>query len=204
MENGPQITETPSIAASTNSPSASFNVGVEDALSNAVTLTVARSEATIAGHVIFTFAKKGPLTCHDLLKCESTFALLSKLEAEGAHLSEPALLATVDEDGTARSVYITPKPDPQFRDYAVWVGMVNETITQLKAKQVGFYLCKDSLEPEALSDLASQAVRSLIEARSVRDICLIVGRHAYNEVLSTALTLKQELDSTQASVHVLH
>lgn len=204
MEQIPEITDTPTVLQGTNSPSAALNIGVEPLLDNAVTITVARAEANIAGHVIVTFAKKGPLTCPDLLKARTTFELLSRAEREGVDISEPALLATIDDFGVARSVYLTPRPDSQFRDFAVWVGTVTETLGNLKATQVGLYLCKDSLEADALSDLVSQAVRSLVEAKVAKDICLIVGNHAYNEVLATALTLKHELDGGQTSVHVLH
>lgn len=204
MEHTPEFTDMPTVGEGTNVPSASATIGVEPMLDNAVTITVARAESNIAGHVIVSFAKKGPLTCRDLLKEKTTFDLLSKAESEGVEIAEPALLATIDDKGMARTVYLTPRPDPQFRDFAVWVGMVTETLTNLKASQVGIYLCKDSLQPDMISDLVSQAVRSLVEAKAARDICLIVGKHAYNEVLSTALLLKQELDGGQASVHVLH
>lgn len=204
MDHSPEITEKPSLTNSSSAPSASPSIGVEPVLDNVVTLTVARAESTILGHVIVTFAKKGSLTCQDLLKCKTTFELLTKAEQEGVSISEPALLATIDDNDVARTVYITPKPDHQFRDFAVWIGMVTETLANLKATQVGLYLCKESLDGDIISDLVSQVVRSLVDTKGIRDICLVVGRHAYNEVLSTALTLKHELDGTQASVHVLH
>lgn len=169
-----------------------------------VTLTVARHEDTIAGHVIVTFAKQGSLTCHDLLNCKSTSELLLRAERDGIKTDEPALLATVDDYGVARTVYLTPLPNNNFRDFAVWVGQVTETLTNLKSRNIGFYLCRDSLKADALSDLISQVIRSIVETKIADDICLVVGNHAYNEILSTALTLKHELDGVSGKVHVLH
>lgn len=169
-----------------------------------VTLTVARHEDTIAGHLIVTFAKKGTLTCSDLLSCKSTSELLLRAEKEGTKTDEPALLATVDDYGVARTVYLTPMPAANFRDFAIWVGQVTDTLTHLKSKNIGFYLCKDSLNADALSDLMSQVIRSIVETKLVDDICLVVGNHAYNEILNTALALKHELDGVAGKVHVLH
>lgn len=172
--------------------------------SGAVTLTVARHENTIAGHLIVTFAKKGSLTCHDLLACKSTSELLERAEKDGINQDEPALLATVDDLGVARTVYLTPIPNHNFRDFAIWVGQVTDTLANLKARNLGFYLCKESLNPDALSDLISQVIRSIVEAKLADDICLVVGNHAYNEILNTALGLKHELDGVSGKVHVLH
>ena len=169
-----------------------------------VTLTVARHEDTIAGHLIVTFAKRGTLTCSDLLGCKSTSELLIRAEKEGTKTDEPALLATVDDYGVARTVYLTPLPNNNFRDFAIWVGQVTDTLTNLKARNLGFYLCKDSLNTDALSDLMAQVIRSIVEAKLADDICLVVGNHAYNEILDTALTLKHELDGVVGKVHVLH
>lgn len=169
-----------------------------------VTLTVARHEDTIAGHLIVTFAKKGSLSCSDLLSCKSTSELLLRAEKDGTKLDEPALLATVDDYGVARTVYLTPMPANNFRDFAIWVGQVTDTLSNLKTKNVGFYLCRDSLNTDALSDLMSQVIRSIVETKLVNDICLVVGNHAYNEILDTALALKHELDGVAGKVHVLH
>jgi hypothetical protein len=202
MERTPDIS-TPSSQQEGHGPSIIRQVTSEN-LNPSVTLTVARAESTILGHVIVTFAKKGNLSCKDLLNCPTTFALLSKAEDEGVDITEPALLATIDDQGVGRSVYLTPRPDPQFRDFAVWIGNVTETLSNLKTKQVGLYLCKDSLDHDSLNDLVCQVIRSLVEAGIVQDICLIVGRHGYNDVLATALSLKHELDGPRASIHVLH
>lgn len=169
-----------------------------------VTLTVARHEDTIAGHLIVTFAKRGSLTCSDLLSCKSTSELLLRAEKEGTKTDEPALLATVDDHGTARTVYLTPLPNNNFRDFAIWVGQVTDTLTNLKARNLGFYLCKESLGADALSELMGQVIRSIVEAKLADDICLVVGNHAYNEILETALSLKHELDGVVGKVHVLH
>lgn len=169
-----------------------------------VTLTVARHEETIAGHIVVTFAKPGTLTCSDLLNCKSTSELLLRAEQEGIKTDEPALVATVDDFGVARTVYLTPQPNNNFRDFAVWVGQVTDTLASLKARNIGFYLCKNSLNPDALSELMSQVIRSIVEIKLADDICLIVGNHAYNEILNTALSLKHELDGVTGKIHVLH
>ena len=160
MDQIPKFTSKPSLTADSRSPTIATVNEIEASLETAVTLTVARSEAAIRGHVIVTFAKHGPLGCSDLLKCATTFELLSRAESEGVKIVEPALLATIDDQGIARTVYLTPRPDPQFRDYAHWVGTVTEVLNSLKAQQVGLYLCNDSLEKGALSDLVCQLVRS--------------------------------------------
>lgn len=169
-----------------------------------VTLTVARHEDTIAGHVVVTFAKPGTLSCHDLLSCKSTSELLLRAERDGVKTDEAALVATVDDYGVARTVYVTPQPQNNFRDFAIWVGNVTDTLANLKARNIGFYLCKDSLATDSLADLMSQVIRSIVEIKLADDICLIVGNHAYNEILNTALALKQELDGVSGKVHVLH
>ncbi|MCX6124575.1 MAG: hypothetical protein NTV34_07465, partial [Proteobacteria bacterium] len=151
MDQIPKFTSKPSITAGTRAPSIAPVNEIETSLETAVTLTVARSESAIIGHVIVTFAKHGQITCSDLLKCATMFELLSRAESEGVKIAEPALLATIDDQGIARTVYLTPRPDPQFRDYAQWVGTVTEVLSSLKAQQVGLYLCKDSLEKGALS-----------------------------------------------------
>jgi hypothetical protein len=200
MDRSPEITGTPEASQANLIDGSSPQV----AFSGPVTLSIARDEQTIAGHIIVTFAKSGPLTCTDLLKYQTTADLLSHAETHGVSISEPALLAVTSSAGEARTIYITPPPQNNFRDFAIWVGQVSETLSNLKAKNVGFYLCKDSLPNESLMDLVSQVVRSAVDAQVAMDISLVVGNYPYNEILAMALELKQELESTQTSVHVIH
>ena len=204
MSEGPGFTETPKIELKQAGSSTPSIESVESSLGKAITITIAKAEETVLDHVIVTFAKKGRLTCQDLLKSRSTFELLAKAENEGVNTTEPALLAISDEAGIARTIYLTPMPESHFRDFAVWVGNVTETLINLKARKVGIYLCNDTLDRESISELVSQVVRALVESSPVKNISLIVGKHAYNQILNTALLLKNELESGTSSIHILH
>jgi hypothetical protein len=108
------------------------------------------------------------------------------------------------EEGQARRVFVTPCPGDNFRDYAVWVGMVTETVSNLKVRKVALYPCPGALSDENSFELTSQLVRALIEANAADEVALIVGRYNYNKLLNMALELKSELKTANNSIHVIH
>jgi hypothetical protein len=203
MDHIPEITTAPTSDTS-RSPSINSEPPNDQLRTSNFTLRVARTEDDIADHFVVTFAKSGTLTIQDLLKEPSISQLLQSAENFGVNISEPALLAVADDVSQARTIYLTPTPNNSFRDFAVWVGHVSHTIEQLKTKKVGLYLCKDSLPSEQLKELINQTIRVFVENKIANDICLIVGQHAYTDILSTALQLKQELDGPYAALHILH
>jgi hypothetical protein len=107
-------------------------------------------------------------------------------------------------DGEARRVFVTPCPEDNFRDYAVWVGLVTDTVSQLKVRKVALYPCPGALSDENSFELTSQLVRALIEANAADQVAFVVGRYNYNKLLNMALELKNELKTPTTSIHVLH
>ena len=180
--------------------------GVEPtlSLSGGVTISLAHRESDLFQKLVVCFTKKGSISCERLMTCSSTLDMLALAEMEGTSLSEPALLAITGEDEIARTVYMTPAPGANFRDFAVWVGSVTETVGYLKARSVAIYLAKDSLDSSDIAELTCQFVRSLVEAKAVDEVSLFIGRHDYNQTLNLALSLKNELNSSEVTVTVLH
>lgn len=169
-----------------------------------ITLSLAVNDRDIIDHLVITFAKPGAVACKDMLGESSTSRLLFELEQKGQNVKEPSLMGIVGDDGEARRVFVTPCPGGNFRDYAVWVGLVTDTVIQLKVRKVALYPCPGALNDEDSFELTSQLVRSLIEAKAADQVALVVGRYSYNKLLNMALELKQELKSDTTSIHVLH
>jgi hypothetical protein len=169
-----------------------------------ITLSLAVDDADLRDHLVITFAKNGALECPDMISEPSTSKLLYEIELKGQNVTEPSLMAIASEDGVARRVFITPCPAPNFRDYAVWVGLVTETVQNLKARNVALYPCHGSLTDENSFELVGQLVRALLDAKCAENVALIVGRYNYNKLVNLALELKTELKSDTMSIRVIH
>lgn len=169
-----------------------------------ITLSLAIDDADLRDHLVVTFAKTGNLECPDMISEASTSKLLYEIELKGQNVTEPSLMAIAGEDGVARRVFVTPCPSPNFRDYAVWVGLVTETVQNLKARSVALYPCHGSLTDENSFELVGQLVRALLDAKCTDSVALIVGRYNYNKLLNLALELKTELKSETTSIRVVH
>jgi hypothetical protein len=169
-----------------------------------ITLSLAVDDADLRDHLVITFAKNGALECPDMISEPSTSKLLYEIELKGQNVTEPSLMAIASEDGVARRVFITPCPAPNFRDYAVWVGLVTETVQNLKARNVALYPCHGSLTDENSFELVGQLVRALLDAKCADNVALIVGRYNYNKLVNLALELKTELKSDTMSIRVIH
>jgi hypothetical protein len=171
---------------------------------NGITISLAVNDRDIADHLVITFAKKGAVACPEMLEETSTARLLYDLELKGQSVHEPSLMGIAGENGEARRVFVTPCPGDNFRDYAVWVGLVTETVSNLKVRKVALYPCPGALSDENSFELTSQLVRALIEANAANEVALIVGRYNYNKLLNMALELKSELKTPTTSIHVIH
>ena len=169
-----------------------------------ITLSLAINDSDLTDHLVITFAKHGELSCPELLEGDSTSRLLYEIERKGQSVTEPSLMGIAGGDGMARRVFITPCPGDNFRDYAVWVGLVTETVLNLKARNVALYPCPGALSEENAFELISQLVRALIEAKGTDNVAFIVGRYNYNKLLNMALELKHELKSVTTPIHVIH
>jgi len=180
-------------------------VGPDESKSlHGITLLLAIDDHDISDHLVITFAKHGAVACPDMLEGNSTSRLLYELERQGQNVTEPSLMGIASDTGEARRVFVTPCPGDNFRDYAVWVGMVTETVINMKARKVALYPCPGALTDENAFDLTSQLVRSLLEARAADQVALIVGRYNYNKLLNMALELKTELKTPTTAIHVIH
>jgi hypothetical protein len=169
-----------------------------------IVISLAINDQDIADHLVVTFAKTGAVACTDMLEESSTSRLLYELELKGQNVKEPSLMGIASDSGEARRVFVTPCPDDNFRDYAVWVGMVSETIANLKVRKIALYPCPGALSDESSFELTSQLVRALIESKTADEVALIVGRYEYNKLLNMALELKTELTGPQSTIHVVH
>lgn len=174
------------------------------AKSRTITLSLAIDDVDLTDHLVVTFAKNGLLDCPNMLTENSTSKLLYEIEKNGQKVEEPSLMAIADDHGQARRVFVTPCPSPNFRDYAVWVGLVAETVQNLKARNVALYPCHGSLTDENTFELIAQLVRSLLDANSAESVALIVGRYNYNKLLNLALELKNEFTSDTTTINVVH
>jgi len=192
-------------SASTDSKPALTLVGQDDAKPSAgITLLLALDDHDISDHLVITFAKQGPVACPDMLEENSTSRLLYELECQGQNVIEPSLMGIASETGEARRVFVTPCPADNFRDYAVWVGMVTETVINMKARKIALYPCPGALTDENAFELTSQLVRSLLEANAADQVAFVVGRYNYNRLLNMALELKAELKTPTSAIHVIH
>lgn len=197
IEIDPQIQSTPSAQAGEEpSPATQRQQGI--------VISLAVNDQDIADHLVVTFAKKGAVACAEMIEETSTSKLLYEIELKGQSVHEPSLMGVATEDGEARRVFVTPCPGDNFRDYAVWVGMVTETVSNLKVRKVALYPCPGALNDESSFELTSQLVRALIEANAADEVALIVGRYNYNKLLNMALELKSELKTASNSIHVIH
>lgn len=197
-----ETTDTPTTTQSSVNATGSTSSTAQP--TEAITLSLAVDDADLRDHLVITFAKNGALECPDMISEPSTSKLLYEIELKGQNVTEPSLMAIAGEDGVARRVFITPCPAPNFRDYAVWVGLVTETVQNLKARNVALYPCHGSLTDENSFELVGQLVRALLDAKCADNVALIVGRYNYNKLVNLALELKTELKSDTMSIRVIH
>lgn len=185
-------------------PQLTVLVSTEHDPGHGITLSLAVDDLDLTDHLVITFAKEGAVACKQMLEETSTSKLLYEIEQQGQDVIEPSLMGIVDDNGVARRVFVTPCPGDNFRDYAVWVGLVTETVVNLKARNIALYPCPGALSDESAFELTSQLVRSLIEANAADNVAFIVGRYNYNELLNTALDLKNELKSPTNFITIIH
>jgi hypothetical protein len=204
MSTEPFVGQTDLHAPST--PSIETSIGSEPNSSTVrtITLSLAIDDFDLTNYLVVTFAKNGSLQCPDMLLENSTSKLLYDIEQKGQDVTEPSLMAIAGDDGVARRVFVTPCPAPNFRDYAVWVGLVSETVQNLKARNVALYPCHGSLTDENTFELVSQLMRALLDGNSSDNVALIVGRYNYNKLLNLLLELKSELKNENTSIKVVH
>jgi hypothetical protein len=169
-----------------------------------IKLSLAVDDRDITDHLVITFAKNGTVPYQEMLEQGSTSHLLYELERHGQNVTEPFLMAIAGEDGSSRRIFVTPCPDDNFRDYAVWVGMVTETIVNLKSRNVALYPCVGAISNTNAVELTCQLVRSLIEANAADSVAFIVGRYDYTNLLNMALELKTELQTSDHSIQIIH
>jgi hypothetical protein len=173
-------------------------------LYTALVISIAVNDQDIADHLMVTFAKPGAVTCPEMLSRDSTSQLLYEIEQKGQSVSEASFMGIAGDDGQARRLFVTPCPGENFRDHAVWVGMVTDTVINLKARKIALYPCPGALSEDAAFDLTCQLVRSLIDAKAADHVALVVGRYNYNKILNMALELKAELKSSKLPIQVVH
>jgi hypothetical protein len=204
MSTEPFVGQTDLHAPST--PSIETSIGSEPNSSTVrtITLSLAIDDFDLTNYLVVTFAKNGSLQCPEMLLENSTSKLLYDIEQKGQDVTEPSLMAIAGDDGVARRVFVTPCPAPNFRDYAVWVGLVSETVQNLKARNVALYPCHGSLTDENTFELVSQLMRALLDGNSSDNVALIVGRYNYNKLLNLLLELKSELKNENTSIKVVH
>ena len=169
-----------------------------------IRITLAVDDLDIIDHLVVTFAKNGTIKSQDMLEQGSTSHLLYELERHGQNVTEPFLMAIAGDDGQARRVFVTPCPGDNFRDYAVWVGLVTETILNLKSRDIALYPCIGAISNANALELTSQLGRSLIEAKAADSVAFIVGRYDYTNLLNIALDLKAELQTSSHSIQIIH
>jgi len=139
-----------------------------------------------------------------MISSDSTARLLYEIEKKGQTVTEPSLMGIAGDDGEARRLFVTPCPDNNFRDFAVWVGMVTDTVINLRSRKIALYPCPGALHDDEAFDLMSQLIRSLIEAKACDNIALVVGRYPYNKLLNSALELRSELKSSELPIQIIH
>ena len=171
---------------------------------NGIRLSLAVDDLDITDHLVITFAKNGTIPYQEMLEQGSTSRLLYEIERHGQNVTEPFLMAIAAEDGHARRIFVTPCPGDNFRDYAVWVGLVTETALNLKSRRIALYPCFGAISNGDSLELTSQLVRSLIETNAADDVAFIVGRYDYTNLLNMALELKAELQTTSHSIQIIH
>lgn len=169
-----------------------------------ITVSLAIDEHDLVDHLVVTFAKPGQIVDRVMVAAPSTSRLLYEIERQGQNVSEPCLIAIADDNGHARRVFVTPCPEENFRDYAVWVGLVSETINNLKARNIAVYPCHGALSEQNSFELISQLVRALVSARSVDQVALVVGRYSYGKMLNMAIELKNEMHTEDLMINLIH
>lgn len=204
MSTEPFVGQTDLHAPSTPSIETSLGSEPNSSTVRTITLSLAIDDFDLTNYLVVTFAKNGSLQCPDMLLENSTSKLLYDIEQKGQDVTEPSLMAIAGDDGVARRVFVTPCPAPNFRDYAVWVGLVSETVQNLKSRNVALYPCHGSLTDENTFELVSQLMRALLDGNSADNVALIVGRYNYNKLLNLLLELKSELKNENTSIKVVH
>lgn len=167
------------------------------------TINLASDEAEVHTRFWVTFGKAGKLTPGQLLDEPKVSKMMERLSNEGIAESESVMLAKTEGD-QATLIFVSRIPEGNFRDQAVWVAHVTETLGAWGNRCVGFYFPPHGLEMHRSSELLAQTIRTLVNENLCDHFYLLVGQHNYNHLLNLSLNLKAELDVGDLSVQINH
>lgn len=148
-------------------------------------------------------ARQGEQSPQNIMSQPSVVSMLN--EAATAGLSETAPLMLSDTTQVpSQYLYLMPLPESDFRDRSQWIHNILETVKNWNPDKIGIYLHPSVVTSSDAKDLLRAILTALIETTGIKNYFLLVGSHGVNDLINTALVVKNELETGDREVVVFH
>jgi len=148
-------------------------------------------------------ASKGQRTPQNVLGAATVVKMLDDAAVEGIVDDAPIMLSDTTQT-PAQYLYLMPKPEPEFRDRSLWIHTILETIKNWNPETIGIYLHPAVISSTAAKELLGATLTALIESTKIKNYYLLVGSHGVNDLINTALRVKNDLETSDREVVVFH
>lgn len=200
-ESGPQVT-------------ASSSVLSEHPVGDQVSIEVVNRADGTACDLWVVFKKPGRLAPAELLNAPDLDAMLTRAIEEGVDTSDACILLSDTSREIPCRVLLCDFPEGEFREKVIWDQEICNRISGLKIQSLGIYFSYaafggDTAPHERWVKASSREflinfTASAVEFSNIKSFKVYVGQDSYNDILNSMLMLKQDLESKDTSVAVIH
>ncbi len=169
---------------------------------NAVIINILPREDLTHCHFWLGVFQEGSLHPVSLLDYQDTTSIFLRAATEGLAEDKPLMLSDCATE-LPRFFYFVPTPK-SLESLNTWIDTVSRTIIDLKLEQLGIYLAPELLVKERAQSLLSDLLEKLIQKSCIKQYHLYPGGHGSNQILNTALQLKNSIENQAAKIFVFH
>lgn len=146
--------------------------------------------------------QEGKLYPGTLLDSQDIPAIFLQAATDGLAEEKPLMLSDSTET-QARFFYFAPAPKAH-ESLNTWIDAVSKTIIDLKLSQLGIYIAPELVEKERAQAMLNGLLERLVARASIKQFHLYPGGHGSNQILNTALQLKNAPETGDTKIFVFH
>jgi hypothetical protein len=161
---------------------------------------VSKAEVDSCGFWIGLF-HSGKLSPTDLWACSNTIELFEEAATNGITEQGPVMMSD-SVSQPARFVYLLPSPPSEERN--TWLKQIVDTLKTWEPQRVGLYISPKVLDHSACDQLLQQVLKELLVHTSIKEFCVLPGKHGTNLILNSLLQLKFDIEAKNLDLLVMH
>jgi hypothetical protein len=146
----------------------------------------------------------GELTPGQILDDERPIQKIFEDAAEKGIAGNQTLLVTDTEKTPPRYMYFLSTPSDEFRERAMWLSELTQTIRSIQPGSIGFYIDPNLAVDDDEHELVLSILRELIRVSDTTDYYLLIGDYGLNTLLNAAVRLRGELLQDSINLYVFH